>query len=599
MKKSSFHYICAALLLGLVPLLLMQGGCRKTLDKEPDSSFDEGYVFSNTISATSAVLGVYNALTGDNGYGSRLNLYYTVDNDCILGPPNTTSGGGDNDRSSIARYNCASGNAQLQAPFDKLYTGIERANICIKEIPAMDLYTHGSATDQATLKRLYGEALTLRAQFYFEVVRNWGDVPAPFVPSADQKNLFLPKTDRDTIYDHILADLKTAEDLVPWRTEVASDERITKGAVKGLRARIALFRGGYSLRRNTHQMERRSDYLTYYQIARDECYDIMQRRDEHTLEPSFQDVFKKYLDGHQLDPSGEVLFEVALAGGTSSTDGKLGYYDGNKVNNKGNRFRYIVPTYFYLFDSLDTRRDVTCAPYDVASTGYKTGLTIYNVSPGKYRREWINNPSIDPTSAEQYFGVNWPILRFSDVLLMFAEADNELKGGPSQDAINAYEEVRKRAFGDNASQIGTTPTTKDDFFNAIVDERAREFGEEGIRKYDLIRWNLINQKILDTRANLTKMVNRQAPYDNLPQTMYYKINSTGDYTFYNSLYAPTPSPAPSTSTWKSVAWVSSITANYIIAVAELFKPNHSELMPLPTGTLNSNPAISQDCGCAN
>lgn len=596
MKRIFFRYIGLLWVAAAVAVTIVS--CNKFLNKQPDSAFDQEYVFSSTISATSAILGVYNALAGDNGYGSRLSLYYTVDNDCELGPPNTTSGGGDNDRSSMARYNTASGNQQLEAPFNRLFAGIERANICIKNIPAMELYTKGTATEQATLKRLYGEALTLRAQFYFEAIRNWGDLPAPFVPSADQPNLFLQKTDRDSIYDHIIADLKIAEDLVPWRKDVPIDERITKGAVKGLRARIALFRGGYSLRRATHQMERRPDYLTYYTIARDECADLMQHRDQHTLNPSFISVFKDNLDAHKLDPSGEVLFEVALAGGNSSTDGKFGYYDGNKVNGKGNRFRYMLPTYFYLFDSLDTRRDVTCCPYDEAANGNKTGLTIYNMSPGKYRRNWISNPSIEPTSAEQYFGVNWPILRFSDVLLMFAEAENELNG-PTPEAIAAYEEVRKRAFGANAANIGVTPTDKAGFFNVIVNERALEFGEEGIRKYDLIRWNLLNQKILDTRANLTKMINKQAPYDKLPQTMYYKINSAADFTWYNSLYAPTPTPAPPTSTWKSVAWVSSITPGFINNVAELFKPDHSELMPMPVHVISANPEISQDCGCDN
>jgi len=598
MKRSLLLYIRPVLALAFL-VLLSQVACRKILDRQPDSAFDQGYVFSSTISATSAVLGVYNALTGDAGYGSRVSLYYTVDNDCIVGPPNTASGGGDNDRGAIARYNCAPGNQQLQAPFDKLYAGVERANICIKNIPAMDLYTKGTATEQATLKRLYGEVLTLRAQFYYELVRNWGDLPAPFVPSADQKDLFLAKTDRDTIYDHILADLKIAEDLVPWRTEVPIDERITKGAVKGLRARIALARGGYSLRRNTHMMERRSDYLTYYKIARDECADVMARRDEHTLNPSFQAVFKDNLDAHKIEPNGEVMFEVALAGGTSATDGKFGYYDGNKVNSKGNRFRYILPTYFYMFDSLDTRRDVTCVPYDVAANATKAGLTLYNVCPGKYKREWISNPAIDPTSAEQYYGVNWPILRFSDVLLMFAEADNEINGGPTPAAIGAYEEVRKRAFGANAGKIGVTPVDKDGFFNAVVNERALEFGEEGIRKFDLIRWNLIDTKLKQTRANMLAIMNKQAPYDKLPQTMYYKINSTGDFTWYNSLYTPSPATAPPTSTWKGVAWASSLTAALANQVAELFKPNHSELMPLPTATLTSNPKISQDCGCSN
>lgn len=596
MKKISItkeRLIVALCIIGLaLPI-----SCKKLLNQEPNSAFDEAYVFSSVNSATSAVLGVYNALSGDSGYGSRVSMYYSMDDDGIIGPPNKVSGGGDNDRTAIARYNATSGNLQLEAPFNRMYTGIERANICIKNIPAMDKYTNGSATEQAALKRLYGESLALRAQFFFEVIRNWGDVPAPFAPSADQKDVFLEKTDRDKIYEQIIADLKTAEDLVPWRTEVASDERITKGGIKGLRARIALFRGGYSLRRDTHTMERRADYLTYYKIAHDECADVMARRDQHTLNTTFMGVFKDNLDAHKIDPSGEVMFEVAMAGGTSLMDGKFGYYDGNKVNGKGNRSLTIIPTYFYSFDPNDTRRDVTCVAYDVDAKNFKTAVNVYTIATGKFRRDWISNPAIDPSSALQYFGVNWPILRFSDVLLMFAEADNELNNGPSADAIKAYEEVRKRAFG--AASIGTTPTDKVGFFNAIVNERAFEFGGEGIRKYDLIRWNIFAQKVAETRANLNKMVAKQAPYDKLPQTMYYLINSSGPLTYYNSLYAPTPTPAPSSSTYKSIAWISSITASYITNDAELFKQNHSELLPLPLALITSNPKIKQDCGCDN
>src|SRR5204863_9315955 len=115
--------------------------------------------------------------------------------------------------------------------------------------------------------------------------------------------------------------------LVQWRPEVASfgdseDERITKGAVKGLRARIALYRGGYSLRSAASKygqiMARPTDYKTYYQIAKDECSDLMARRDQHTLNTSFLALFKNNIDAHIIDPSGEVMFEVAMAGGTGS-----------------------------------------------------------------------------------------------------------------------------------------------------------------------------------------------------------------------------------------------------------------------------------------
>ena len=234
------------------------------------------------------------------------------------------------------------------------------------------LAPQGPTQQVGELHRLYGEALTLRAQYFLELIRNWGDVPAQFVPSALEPNLFLAKTDRDTIYNHLLNDLLLAETLVPWRTDVAAlgdpvDERITLGAVKGLRARIALYRGGYSLRRASSMygqtMARPADYLNYYKIALSECSDLMARPDEHTLNPSFQGgVFKECaFDAHTFDPYGEIMFEVGMTGAQGTNDSKLGYYDGDKVNAtlSGNAALGILPTYFYLFDSTDTRRDVT------------------------------------------------------------------------------------------------------------------------------------------------------------------------------------------------------------------------------------------------
>src|SRR5690606_25698206 len=114
------------------------------------------------------------------------------------------------------------------------------------------------------MRKFLGEALTLRAWFYHELIRNWGDLPASFVPSADVADLYMEKMDRDEIYDKLLVDLEEAATLVPWRSESNDPStRITKAAVKGIRARLALARGGYSLRRESREMERRADYITY------------------------------------------------------------------------------------------------------------------------------------------------------------------------------------------------------------------------------------------------------------------------------------------------------------------------------------------------
>ncbi len=114
------------------------------------------------------------------------------------------------------------------------------------------------------------------------------------------------------------------------------------------------------------------------------------------------------------------------------------------------------------------------------------------------------------------------MIRFSDVLLMYAEAVNEINGSPNAAAISAFEEVRRRAYRGNTALIGVTPTDKAGFFNAIVNERWLEFGHEAIRKYDLIRWNLLAAKIAETRTKIQQIRDRVAPYTNVPQYIYYK-----------------------------------------------------------------------------
>lgn len=584
---SKIHLKGMALVFVLSILLF---SCKKYLDMEPPSAFSENYVFSNVPNARSAVLGVYDRLSGLQAYGSRLSLMYPYDSDEMVGVLNGAAP--DNSSRDLSRYNLQATNAQLAGPFEQLYAGVERANICIKNIPTMNLYSNGTASEQLELKRLYGEALTLRAQFYFELIRNWGDIPAPFEPAADQVELTLPKVDRDTIYNRLIADLKAAQELLPWRTEASNDERITKGAAKALRARLALYRAGFSLRKS-NRMERTGDYLSFYQIARDECYELMQHREQHTLNPSFQAVFKEGIDAYTLDPHGEILFEVAMG---RETDSNLGYYDGPRFYVPGNTSLLgngqirIIPAYFYAFDSLDTRRDVTCAPYYNDPDYSKKVQPLLNMTSGKFRSDWIN-PRL--SSAIQATGLNWPLIRFSDVLLMFAEAENELRNGPTSEAVQALQEVRTRAYDGNETLVGNIPNEKEGFFNTLVQERYLEFGGEGIRKYDLIRWNLINQKIQAVREILTKMKNKVAPYDQLPQYMYYRP-AEQEVVWGNSLYEASPAIAPEG--FVRVNWMAALTDVWITNVAQLFRANHSELFPIPQTAIDANPNLTQDYG---
>lgn len=575
--------------------------CKKYLDVQPVSTFGPDYVFGTVGNAEKALISAYAALGGDAGYGIRLSMYYPLDNDEMMGQGATPYP--DNERRDIAHYNVQPSNTQLAGPYEQLYKGVERANLAIYYIPKMDKYTGGNTSEQSQLKRFYGEALALRAQFYFELIRNWGDVPAQYNPSAFEEDLFKSKSNRDSIYDHILNDLATAETLVPWRTEATqyTNERLSQGAIRALRARIALFRGGYSLRADRQMKRDEANYKKYYQIARDECFAIMQRTD-HKLNPSFQSVWKDYICQHKQEPNGEVLLEVGMSGGGSALgDSKLGYYNGPRYNGTGNSALTILPSYFYSFNVNDGRRDVMCAPYDISPGPVLVARSLQTMVDGKFRRDWTNTL----TSAAQYFGTNWPLIRFSDVLLMFAEAENELNNGPTAAAISAYEQVRRRAFGNAA--IGTTPTDKAGFFTALVNERAWELGGEGIRKYDLLRWNMLKTKLDEAKARMMAMYQFQkylgpdyskltptteTDYSQLPSTLYYKPGQGAPLTFTSptAYYEPTVTPAPAGYT--GVTWVGTgINTTILTYFAAGFTPNKSELLPFPQSQVDIKPDL--------
>ena len=583
--------------------------CNKFLDQKPITEVSTETVFSDVPSTYKALAGVYSRLVGDAAYGIRVSLYYPLDNDEMQGP----TGAADNDRRDIARYAATPGNAQITNPFNQMFQGIEYANICIANIPKMAMYANGTDQEKKQLQRMYGEALTLRAQFYTEAIRNWGDLPAHFEPASVMatKNPFPARTSKDTLYDRLLEDLKLAATLVPWRNELSAigdgaDERITKGTVKGLRARIALYRGGYSLRQDG-SVRRATDYLKYYQIARDEASEVM-ASNQHSLNPSFKGLWKDQVNARAVaDPNGELMFQASGIGGVGAGDTKLAYYNGPSVNGLGNKSINVLPTYFYAFDSTDLRRDVTCAVYNVAADGItKIGQTITSICDGKYRRDWISNPTVAPTNAIQYFGLKWQILRYSDVMLMFAEAENEING-PTTAAYNAVNQVRRRGYGKsittaNAAVDLPAGLSKADFFTAIVKERSLELGGEGVRKYDLIRWNLLATKIADTKAALLAMSTLSAPYDKLPIAMYYKTTGTSDDNTFgpnslwvNSFYTTAPTATPTGTT--KIVWMSAaINTTALSRFATGFVTGKSELMPIPQPARDANRNLTQNPG---
>ncbi len=575
----------------IILIVALFSACQDYLEVVPVSYFSNENIFTNLDYTKQAILGIYQLQTRDEGYSKRLSMYYGVDNDLAM-----CSGTIDNERRGIARYAANSGNTEIEKPWTNLYDEIERANICIVNIPESPLYTDGTEEEQAEMRRMYGEALALRALAYYELIRNWGDVPFKTTPSKAGDDFFLPKTDRDIIYEQIIEDLILAADLVPWKSEVdVFNERITKGAVKGLLARICLARGGYSLRREGG-MQRGANHTYYYQIARDQCYDIMQSG-EHMLNPDFEDVFRTHCELAMDNQYGESMWEVGMG---TYTSGEVGYYIGVKQANECRYGRAIagvlaLPTYYLSFDPNDTRRDVTIALYEIDSENNRLLREFADTYIAKWRREW--RVPLLPGS-DKFTGINWVILRYSDVLLMFAEAENEIHGNPTTDAISAFQQVRERAFKGNIDKMPPIPTDYTGFFNELVKERAWEFGGECIRKFDLIRWNLLGTKINEAKENLTKLMNGEAPYENVPPQLVWR-NDGEDYEILN-LDFPMDSAQIAdrdTATWTEVTpWAEDITEEYINSIAEFFEPDRKELLPIHQSIVDVNVNLSNDYG---
>ena len=618
----------------LSSLVMLTISCKKYLSPEPLSTIDPSIVFANVPGALAALNGAYFSMAGDFGYGIRVSYYYAYDDDCIMGGGSALTAA----RHEEAHYTLQAGNTDIVNSFNQFYKGIEAANNCVYYIPKMQQFTSGSVVEKAQLQRMLGEALTIRAQYFFDLIRIWGDVPAHWVPSAFVPDLFETRTNRDSIYSRLLDDLTYAKTLMPWRTTVSQDERFTKGTAYALRAKIAMFAGGYALRQNG-QMQRLSNYIDFYKIAKSETDTLIANRAQHTLFPSYKSFWKDVVDAHKaVDASGDMIMQVAMANGTNS-DSKLGAQNGTKINGVGGSLGNMLPTYFYQFDSTDVRRDVTFVPYEIVRDLYGRGHASNIIYDGKFRRDWITSPSYYMSSgvtsgtnpvtqtpasntAIQNFQLNWPLIRFSDVLLMNAEADNEINNGPSANAQSYFKEVSQRGHNGNAALVPTIPIDKTGFFKLLVRERGLEFGGEGIRKFDLVRWNLLGTALAETKTNLTNMAlgnamvapSYMAPppaytmVNSLPKTMFFYQNVvaetgssslSGSQIWANSFYVTTPTiipndvtviPAAPIATANRVSWFANtnITTTYVNYIGYGFVTGKSELYPIPQSSIDAN-----------
>lgn len=502
------------------------------MDAPTISTLDESSVFSTYSLAEAEVMSIHISFGETNSYRGRFLPYYGLNTDLETGSGTYPSLKDQaTDKQSLWNYSTLSTNGQMNTDnnaYAKFYEGIERANLAIEGIRK-----HGNIEHNKDMAHLLGEALTLRAVVYNDLVKAWGDVPARFVPN-NPTNVYMPRANKDSIYKQLLADLAEAEQYCYWPKESSitkSTERVSKAFVKGLRARIALYACGYALRsdgyRRSNDPELSQDKMM--QIVKDECIDIINQGSNKLGD--FKSNFVKLCQDN-VTAGDESLWEIPFSDGR----GRVLYTWGVKHNAKDQYTQQAqggvngpMPYLYYDYDVDDIRRDITCVPYDWSKelTEGKSHQQLRAINKwcfGKLRYEWMKR-IVTSTNDD---GVNWQYMRLADVYLMAAEAVNYLDGAAA--AWKYMKPVLDRALpAEKVAALQAKYTASKEAFQAgIVEQRAFEFAGEALRKADLVRWGIIDQKMAECKQKLTDLANRQGAYADLPVKIYYKLADDGE-----------------------------------------------------------------------
>lgn len=521
--------------------------CDDILDAPTQSSMDESVIFSTPAYAKNSIAGIIHSMGETNSYRGRYFTHYGLNTDVEVRNLGSKTSDGTTDNERLANYTPNPSNSNMNTGNDtyiKNYEGIERANLAIR-----GLRTYADMNNWE-LRQVLGEILTLRAVLYLDLLKAWGNVPARFEP-INSENVYLPRADRDVILKQLLIDLEEAATLVGWPNEntyTTTNEHINKAFVKGLRSRVALIAAGYSMHVGESAMRLSNDpdlsQDKMYQIVKDECLDVIEsgtaRLQPQEAYSSSYEAWIRAVHSEAHVAGNEILWEIPF----STERGRVIYTWGIPHTN-ADRFTQQTaggnirpnPVLFYKYNRNDVRRDLTCVSFQWTSDAAGVDATPRQVlkldddkkvnelsfSFGKHRYEWLTR-RVTNTNDD---GLNFLYMRYSNILLMAAEAINELDG-PST-AAPYLKEVKDRAYPNNpeivTTEMNVASANKDAFFNAIVDERAKEFAGEMYRKEDLIRWNLLKTKLDENIADLQKLHNRQAPYDNVNTKVYYKTGT--------------------------------------------------------------------------
>ncbi len=505
MKRYSL--IIGIFLLGLI-------SCSDFLTVDSVSRKRHGDVFSNKRDIFRALTATYTSLLSNSTYGNAYMTSFALNNDVEF--VHNSSDMRRTDGEGLRWFDGTSMARSIDNAWTAAYQGIERANIVINGIEDSPIYD----PNDADIMQYLGEAKVLRAMFAHDLVVMCGDIPFTTVNTNESNEFVPPIVDRNEILTFLIEDLQEAGLHMQYASNVTV-ERVSKDFCYALIARMALTRAGYSLYpdkvdpRAVGTMERPDDYMDYYEVAMNYADSVISWG-KHTLAKSFRQVFIdecNYIVNNNDDP----IFEIPFL---KESSGNVGYAQGPTVDFPGGSVIETVHPwggssggarlnafYRFTFDSLDLRRDYTVGVVYYDGTGKPQVRADYSTHVNKWSKLWATPANALGASSSGSTGINYPYMRYADVLLMYAEAVNEVENGVSgangAKAKDALRQVRNRAFAPDDwaekvdEYIADVSGSRDDFFEAIANERKWEFGGENLRWKDLVRWNLYSKVVYD------------------------------------------------------------------------------------------------------
>jgi len=438
----------------LILIIIMAFGCQPNLELAPLGTPASSSYYKNASDAEASLIGVYNSLR---------NIY----RDEVIVTPNVCAADdgipfltGNADRVAMWRYGIVPTNGFVGGIWSNSYSAIQRSNIVIARIPGIQM-------DESLKKQYLGEAKFLRALNYLNLVRFFGEIPIVTNETTSLEGIEVPRAKLEDVYALIEADLKEAEVALPKSYSSTNIGRATQGAAKALLAKTYLTRAG---------SDSNSVYWTQAAAKAKEVIDL-----------GIYDLWANYADVFELknrcgkESVFEILFVTDLAGNNFTT----GYAPRGApiVPNNGSGIFRVSKSLFDSYTDIDKRKNVTfLTSYIHPTSGLKIDLSVENSDPAKAVSFWKLADLTSKVGGNG--GKSLPYMRFSEVLLIYAEALSEANNGPNNEAFLALNRVHTRAGLNVLSGL-----SKSQFKDAILLERRLELCFEGHRWFDLARTN--------------------------------------------------------------------------------------------------------------